>query len=193
MIYDAKTDAWREGQAYHTSVYGTAIGVTSGVYAPKKIYTFGSDGSPLRMATWVYDPKENTWSTATAMPTYRHFFGVAAVDDVLYAIGGAIAFQTVRDGYFAINEQYVPLDYTGTLPSDTDLSKLEYSNPLPSTNTNFNQQMPKGEDDSVSDSVFSSNSMYSVSFIAITLIVFILTMITVVTIAIVLIIKKRNK
>jgi N-acetylneuraminic acid mutarotase len=190
MIYNVKTDVWREGQAYPTSIYGTAVGATSGIYAPKRIYILGASGSSLQMTTWGYNPAGDTWSTAMAMPTYRLFFGVAVVDDVLYAVGGATSFRTVREGYFAINEQYVPLDYTGTLPPATDLSKLESSTPSPST---FNQQLPKADDDSVSDTAFSSNSVYGVSFIVITLIAVILTAIIVIPIAIVLTIKKRNK
>jgi hypothetical protein len=55
------------------------------------------------------------------MPTYRHFFGVAVVDDILYAIGGATSFRTTREGYFSITEQYIPLGYTGILPPVTPM------------------------------------------------------------------------
>jgi hypothetical protein len=113
MIYDVKFDVWREGQAYSTSVYGTAVGVTSGVYAPKKVYILGSTVGN-EMSNLIYDPDNDTWATATAMPTYRHFFGVAVVDDVLYAIGGATSSRTTRDGYLSVNEQYVPIGYSST-------------------------------------------------------------------------------
>jgi hypothetical protein len=120
-------------------VYGTAVGVTTGIYAPKKIYILGAAGIPSRMVTWVYDYVKDTWSTAMAMPTYRHFFGVAVVDDVLYAIGGATSFRTTREGYFSITEQYVPLGYAGTLPPVTSVmvppASSESSGAVPPTST----------------------------------------------------------
>jgi hypothetical protein len=69
-----------------------------------------------------YDPVDDTWSSTKTMLTYRDQFGVAVVDDVLYVIGGRVpAHYTLEIFYPAeilpINEQYVPIDYNGPLPS----------------------------------------------------------------------------
>lgn len=70
----------------------------------------------------IYDPKTDTWTLGAAVPTNRLDFGVAVVNDTLYAIGGtvrnyshplSIAIFTTAPS--SVNEQYTPLGY-GTIP-----------------------------------------------------------------------------
>jgi len=119
LFYNPETDVWSEGKTLSTPIQGNvAVGVTSGVYAPQKIYVLGSNYNI------AYDPISDTWLTAKTMPTTRNDFGVVVVDDVLYAIGG----RAPLSGYFvllptSLNEQYVPIGYSYTpidpKPSDS--------------------------------------------------------------------------
>jgi len=119
MIYDPKSDVWSEGACpphiginpppYTRSIYGGAVGVTTGRFAPQKIFVLHYTHNI------VYDPAKNTWSTAKDMPTERRGFGVAVVDDILYVIGGYIPHHQPAHSDFlettAVVEQYVPIGY----------------------------------------------------------------------------------
>ncbi|MDR0372503.1 MAG: hypothetical protein LBI79_02920 [Nitrososphaerota archaeon] len=128
MIYDTKADVWSEGKTHPDGIYGestqspygTSVSVTgacmtTGVYAPARVYIFGltsGPGQPIS-TNWIYDPEKDTWSTVNNMPTYRDQFGVAVVDDILYVIGGKDAF-----GYdiYSVNERYIAKGYKDALP-----------------------------------------------------------------------------
>ena len=49
------------------------------------------------------------------MPTARHSFGVAVVNDTLYCIGGGSTNLNVR--YYDENEKYLPIGYIPEFPS----------------------------------------------------------------------------
>ncbi|MDR2720187.1 MAG: hypothetical protein LBC03_05250, partial [Nitrososphaerota archaeon] len=73
-IYDPNTDMWGEGKTSPMFAKSGVqlFGITSGVYAPAKIYVFGYeqlDTDTLQTITWIYDPANNVWSTAKAIPT----------------------------------------------------------------------------------------------------------------------------
>jgi N-acetylneuraminic acid mutarotase len=118
QIYDPANDSWAIGaKAPSTEAPGqiypldtATAAVTSGVYAPKRIYFFGEAG------TYVYDPANDSWTVGEAMPTARGFAGAAVINDTIYVVGGVI-FQ-YSGGYMestAVNEQYTPIGY-GTVP-----------------------------------------------------------------------------
>jgi hypothetical protein len=122
MIYDPETDTWSEkatsGQIFNS--FFAAAEVTTGLYVPQKIFFIEST------STTVYDPKSDIWSTAKAMPTERKDFAIVALDDTLYVIGGEktstlwnILMQLFRLGSLAVTEQYLPLDYSGTISTTT--------------------------------------------------------------------------
>jgi hypothetical protein len=116
QIFDPETNSWTHGRPIPTPVALAAAGATTGVYAPKRIYVIG--GSPAvtapgqggTNATQVYNPETNSWSIGAPMPTARYNLGVAVVDDILFAVGGASFSLT------AVNEQYTPFGY-GTVGS----------------------------------------------------------------------------
>jgi len=110
LVYDPYTDLWSErANPPFTTISGT-VGVTSGIYAPQRVYIFSSNLIENTTSTLVYDPAKDTWSVSEGMPTMRYACGAAAVDDVLYVVGGSIPGQSL-----ATNEQYVPLGYHGPL------------------------------------------------------------------------------
>ena len=114
QIYDPETDTWSYGAPLPTDVYRAAAGATTGVMAPKRIYVIGGYTSGYTNLTQVYDPERDIWTTGTPMPTPRSSFGVAVINDVLYAIGGRYG-----DNILAVNEQYTPFGYGTFPPPDT--------------------------------------------------------------------------
>ena len=116
LIYDTETDSWDEGRSDPTVVNLGGAGATTGVKAPQRVYVLGLvvERYPPPSVNQVYDPKTDTWSTATAMPTNRSDFGVVVVNDILYAIGGYLRLSRGIT-LTAVNEQYTPIGY-GTPP-----------------------------------------------------------------------------
>ncbi|MCL2288003.1 MAG: hypothetical protein FWC33_02315 [Candidatus Bathyarchaeota archaeon] len=105
MMYDTKMDVWSERRTAPTLIDdGIKAGVTTGIYAPQKVYVlFGT------LDTLVYDFANDSWSSGQVMSTDRRKFGVAVVDDILYIIGGFIYGSTTPA--CATNEQYIPIGY----------------------------------------------------------------------------------
>ncbi|MDR2707237.1 MAG: hypothetical protein LBB87_00600 [Nitrososphaerota archaeon] len=116
-IYDTKLDKWSEGKTSPETYIASYVysEVTSGVYAPKKLYAFGYEQNDQNMQpfVWVYDPENNVWSTAKAMPT-----GVVpsspsngklvVVDDIFYMLHS----YSLDD----FNAQYIPIGYLANDP-----------------------------------------------------------------------------
>ncbi len=101
------------------SVSWGAAGATAGVLAPKRIYVLGVEaygglGAPPCLNR-VYDLEKDSWVIGAAMPTSRLNFGVAVVNDRLYAIGGFVYCVLGFIAPSAVNEQYTPFGY-GTVP-----------------------------------------------------------------------------
>jgi hypothetical protein len=108
--------------------FSGVVGVTTGVYAPQRVYILEPS------VTSVYDPVNDVWSTAKTMLIPRYAFGVAVVDDVLYAIGGSTPNTGVE--FLSVNEQYIPIGYNATLPPVASSSTTiipESSKPITST------------------------------------------------------------
>jgi len=89
------------------------VAATTGLYAPKRIYVMGGCAGfgMATAASYVYDPELDVWNSCASMPFPRSGFALAAVNDVLYAIGGS-------DGWivsYSENQQYIPFGY-GTIP-----------------------------------------------------------------------------
>jgi hypothetical protein len=113
QIYDPVTDEWSQG-APPPSDNCIGAGVTTGISAPVRIYVLGlPSSSPSNI---VYNPFNDSWSFGAAAPANRYNFGVAVVNDTLYAIGGH-TYSWVPGNYapVAVNEQYTPFGY-GTVP-----------------------------------------------------------------------------
>ena len=103
QIYHPETDTWTSGTPIPNAAWGAAAGATTGVVAPKRIYVMG--GYPTFNLNQVYDPETDTWIMGARMPTNRYGFGVAVVNDMLYAIGN-----------YRENQRYTPF---WSLPPDT--------------------------------------------------------------------------
>ncbi len=126
QIYDPETDTWSLGTTVPSSVSDGAAGATTGVIAPKRIYVMGVDaynglGEPPCLNR-VYDPEKDSWTAGADVPTNRLNFGVAVVDDKLYAIGGYVYNVLGFIAPSAVNEQYTPFGYGAVPPVVSVLS-----------------------------------------------------------------------
>jgi N-acetylneuraminic acid mutarotase len=68
--------------------YGYGVGAVNGT-----VYVAGGNvfNSPIILATvWAYDPRTDSWTEVAPMPTARIYPSLAAVDGILYAVGGCL-------------------------------------------------------------------------------------------------------
>jgi len=126
QIYETENDSWSYGTPL-LGVFGGVAVATTGVMTPKRIYalgviSYGESGYAVLSENnvRVYDPETDSWTFGADVPTKRQEFGVAVVNDMLYAIGGqtydisSIPYVSSVTPY-ATNEQYTPIGY-GTVP-----------------------------------------------------------------------------
>jgi N-acetylneuraminic acid mutarotase len=124
QIFDTEKNQWTKGTPIPTGVCSSRAGITTGLSAPKRIYVIGgtTDYYP-RWATYnvvnltqTYDPETDTWTTGSPMLTPRSGFGIAVVNDEIYAIGGV-----KEEDYLVVNEKYTPAGYIPEFPSWTSI------------------------------------------------------------------------
>jgi len=159
QIYDTKTNTWTLGATPPKPVHRSAAAVTSGLYAPQKIYVIGGEVGFMQATntTQIYDPQTDTWSMGASMPTARQRLALAVVDDLIYAIGGSypedwetasisqnkhytlLSASKVKPLNFvpqqnsALNERYTPIGYIEheqTAPASTP-NNIESQTDLP--------------------------------------------------------------
>jgi hypothetical protein len=130
QIYNPLNDKWSTGTLSPSGIrYGfCAAGATIGVNAPKRIYVLGEtlhlwEDEPSNSVR-IYNPQSDVWTFGADVPTKRHSFGVAVVDDILYVIGGSTVTYTEPFNWYsssimlyATNEQYTPFGYGTPDPS----------------------------------------------------------------------------
>jgi hypothetical protein len=153
QIYDGGTDTWSFGKPLpYSPISDLRIAATSGVNAPKRIYGFGGG------KTQVYDPGTDSWTFGADVPTKRHSFGVAVVDDVLYVIGGFTVtfdmFWNSNPTWYATNEQYTPFGY-GTPDPSYDGAAPEIAVVSPENKTYYTANVTL--DFTVNEPVFSAH------------------------------------
>jgi N-acetylneuraminic acid mutarotase len=119
LIYDPETDTWSYGAPPPSSVGGGAATATTGALAPRRLYVIGvasalRQGAP-QYSNRVYDPATDNWTAAADLPTVRYNFGIAAINETFYVIGGH-TYNFLGDfAPSAVNEQYTPFGY-GIVP-----------------------------------------------------------------------------
>lgn len=119
QVYNPETDSWRLRASPPNSLpdqLPDAAVVTTGKWAPQRIYIFGSN------ARCAYDPATDKWSLTQRIPMPHSNFGLAVVEDKLYAIGGRYVFTTAD-----LNLEYTPFGY-GTVPPDISVVSPQNSN-----------------------------------------------------------------
>ncbi len=126
-IYNPANDSWASMLSSpfpllgdpSASWWSQATGATTGVNTLKRIYVFfenfylNSHSIPLL----AFDQSSESWASIGELPTSRCRFGVAVVNDTLYAIGGrTYDYPGPNDNPFfvtehAVNERYTPIGY----------------------------------------------------------------------------------
>jgi hypothetical protein len=137
MVYDPKSNNITHGSDNINAIVAGSVGATSGIYAPKRVYIMGVkvNTSPDIPESQAYDPITDSWTVAKTMPTTRVEFGVAVINDTLYAVGGLLLSYTYDStGKYVtradasptnINEQYTPIGY-GTIQPQISLLLPEF-------------------------------------------------------------------
>jgi N-acetylneuraminic acid mutarotase len=87
--YDPKMNSWRTRASLPQGRSSADSAVVNG-----KIYVIGGGeavwwDTPLHASVAIYDPSKDQWSTGADMPTPRSGLGVAAVNGLIYAVGGS--------------------------------------------------------------------------------------------------------
>jgi hypothetical protein len=200
-IYDPQADAWGEGAKPVFEAIGGVVGVTSGSFASKYVYFFGTSTAveyypgfsqtyvDLRPFVKVYDPVKDVWITSVAGATNRVDFGVAVVDDVLYVIGGysVVMEETVIT---VGKEDYVP----GTMHFETQIVYTQYqvSRPVVGDATALNlQYVPAGYSSVVVSEPPNSTSKPDNSFNGLVVVGILVLIIMIIAVGLVLYFKKR--
>lgn len=84
-IYDARSDAWREGPAFPEPRGGLAAAAFDGAI----VAGGGEIFEPPSVGAALYRFDNESWSRFETMPVSRHGHGFVAAFDALYAVGGA--------------------------------------------------------------------------------------------------------
>ncbi len=121
QIFDPATNSWSVGQPLLTAVRHAGAGATTGQLAPARLYVIGgsNNGFDGIKTTQIYDPQTDQWIFGAQMSIARLGLAVATLNDTLYALGGESYTGNiqVRGEIYATNEQYLPLDYQGAIPT----------------------------------------------------------------------------
>lgn len=111
QVYDTQFDNWTSTAVLPEGASYGATATTEGFMAPILTYFIGGlIGGETSGETQIFNSTSNSWVSGDPMPTPRAYFGLAVLNDVIYAIGGF-------DGqeWLDINERYLPVGY-GTIP-----------------------------------------------------------------------------
>ena len=112
--YNPKTDTWVRKQDMPYPCINFGIGVVSG-----KAYMIGGladfNKKTPNSLEWTdrveaYDPRTDTWTKRTKMPTRRDYFGVGVVSNRIYIVGGRGWPQVGNPGstFLTVMEEYNP-------------------------------------------------------------------------------------
>jgi N-acetylneuraminic acid mutarotase len=123
QIFDPLTNQWKTSVVSMVGNGEANVGAAElvGVYAPKKICLF--EGK----STFIFDPETETWNMGANIPESLTDISVAAVNDVIYVVGGVYyrLISSPRTSYYEsyrVDYKYVPVGYS-SVPLVTDSPK----------------------------------------------------------------------
>ncbi|KAE8558469.1 Kelch repeat-containing protein [Paenibacillus polymyxa] len=111
-VYDPQNNTWTTKSPMSTPRMGLASAVLN-----NEIYAIGGNtatdtiSGPGTAEVEKYNPKTDTWSKVTSMPTARGFLSAISLNNSIYVAGGSN-----KSVYFSVFEKYTPGD-NGTSPS----------------------------------------------------------------------------
>jgi hypothetical protein len=110
QVYDINQEVWSLASPIPKGVDAAAGAVVNGAFISSMIFLFGgfltSSNEPCNL-TQIYNPKNDVWVSGSQMPTSHALFGVANVNDELYAIGGSSIRENSRF-ISNVTEKYLP-------------------------------------------------------------------------------------
>lgn len=176
-IYDPQNGTLSQGEAGPILLNNCAAAATTGSKAPQRVYVFGLTSScPTNSVNQVYDPKTNNWTIATAMPTRRVDFGVAVLNETVYAIGGVIiTYSYDATGKYIVgsggtvtnvNEQYIPVGYGTPDPTyvlEHTPPKISFFSPLNQTYDNSSISILFGVNKNITEVSYSLDGQQKVT------------------------------
>ncbi len=126
--YDPKADSWQQLGSSPSKLLENGLdggwwsqnaAATTGEFAQKRIYVFfGRYTTSTVLPNLAFNPSNAAWGSAASPLSYRQNFGVAVLNDTLYAVGGRVYDYPYPfdDMHFTVteqasNEQYVPIGY----------------------------------------------------------------------------------
>jgi N-acetylneuraminic acid mutarotase len=116
QVYDTHSNTWSTAANLPSINSYASCAVTSGNMSPEKIYFLGGctlDGYENK--TYSYDPNTDSWNAEATMPNSRAYFGVAVINDILYAVGGFDGAKCL-----SLSEKFTPAGY-GLVPPKIDI------------------------------------------------------------------------
>lgn len=111
QVYDPQTDNWSSASPIPTPVEYAAAGAIINAEMPSAIYVIGGYTQRIGFTNQtnlnqVYFPESDSWVMSISMPVNRTGSSIVAVNNVLYAIGGAG--DTIM--YSSTTYQYTPTE-----------------------------------------------------------------------------------
>ena len=89
--YEPKTNSWTTKSPMPTNRCCMVAGVIDGlIYVAGGTRTVGHGGTETFATLEVYDPKTDTWTTKSSMPTHRSGAASGVINSELYVIGGTL-------------------------------------------------------------------------------------------------------
>ncbi len=87
-IYNTKEDRWRKGASLPVIIHHPGVAAVN-----NHLYVVGGNGFRIKAYPYVYEfnLQKNVWLRKKNMPTPRGALGVASIEGLIYAIGGATA------------------------------------------------------------------------------------------------------
>lgn len=177
QIYDPETDTWASGAPAPNGVIGIGA-ATVGVLAPRRIYclSYIETGRMEKTRTnQIYDPLNDTWALGSDVPLDHIDFGVAVLNDRIYAIGGTVRNYPIvfsdsiyTDTPSAVNEVYTPAGYGTPDPSyvqELTPPKINITSPINQTYNQTSVTLTFTADKLVNWASYSLDGNENVSFI----------------------------
>jgi N-acetylneuraminic acid mutarotase len=120
QVYNTQTGTWSTAANLPSINSYAGCAVTSGDMAPARIHILGGcTVTGFENKTFTYDPDINAWSSDTAMPDSKAYFGVAVVKDVLYTVGGFDGDKCLSE-----SDKFTPEGY-GQVPPKIEITSPE--------------------------------------------------------------------
>ena len=120
-VYDPEIDEWETGESKNTNIYYPVAVVSTGIFAPKRIYILGAASpywnNPSNIsppAGSMCNPKTGNWTKIDSIPQGHFAGGAVVIEDRIYLIGGGEAAWAGGLWSSDYNDMYTPFLFGST-------------------------------------------------------------------------------